>query len=114
MKVIIAGTRTLTNWQFFVDLLDTIDRSEWTEVVSGGAKGADEFGERYAEMHKIPLKVFPADWNKYGNAAGPIRNKQMAEYADALVAVWDGKSRGTKNMIDTARNLGLNVKVLNF
>ena len=114
MKVIIAGTRTLTNWKFFVDLLDTVDRSQWTEVVSGGAYGADEFGERYAAIHNIPVRVFPADWKKYGNAAGPIRNKQMAEYADALVAVWDGKSRGTKNMIDTAISMGLDVKVLNY
>jgi len=62
----------------------------------------------------FPLEFFLPIGKKYGNAAGPIRNKQMAEYADALVAVWDGKSRGTKNMIDTAISMGLDVKVLNY
>lgn len=67
-----------------------------TEVVSGVAHGVDKLGERWAQAHKIPVKQFPAQWNKYGNAAGPIRNREMAEYADALIAVWDGQSRGHK------------------
>lgn len=112
MKVIIAGSRDFTNYQFLLDSIYKLDYSEWTEIVSGGAKGADALGEQFAQTHNLSLKVFPADWNKLGNAAGPIRNKQMAEYADALVAFWDGKSKGTKNMIETARKLGLKTEVV--
>lgn len=65
----------------------------------------DKDGEYYAKCNKIPVKQFPADWDQFGKAAGHIRNKQMAEYADALVAVWDGKSPGTKNMITTMQSL---------
>jgi NADPH-dependent 7-cyano-7-deazaguanine reductase QueF-like protein len=61
--------------------------------------------EQYAKENRIELKVFPADWNKHGRAAGPIRNAQMGDYADQLVAVWDGKSKGTKNMIDYMNKL---------
>lgn len=81
------------------------------EVVSGGAQGVDASGEAIAELHGIPVKVFRADWKKHGKAAGPIRNAEMASYADALVAVWDGKSRGTGNMIDTMQTLGKPVYV---
>ena len=76
---------------------------EITEVVSGGASGVDALGERYAKENGIPLRIFPADWAKHGNAAGPIRNKEMANYADALIALWDGLSRGTGSMVGYAR-----------
>jgi hypothetical protein len=73
-----------------------------TEIVSGAARGIDSLGERWAEYRPdpIPVKQFPADWDTHGKAAGPIRNRAMADYADALLVVWDGKSRGTKNMLD--------------
>ena len=64
-------------------------------------------GERFAGEYGLKLKVFPADWNKHGRAAGPIRNRDMAEYADCLVAFEGG--RGTQNMIKTAKELGLKV-----
>lgn len=60
------------------------------------------------------MKRFPADWGKYGKSAGVLRNKQMAEYADGLIAFWDGKSRGTANMIETAKGLGLRVRVARY
>lgn len=64
-------------------------------------------GELWAKKHGIPVAPFPADWNKFGKRAGAIRNADMAMYADALVAVWDGKSRGTRDMIKKAEALGL-------
>ena len=73
-----------------------------TEVVCGGAKGVDSLGKQWAEEHQVPVTMFPANWEKYGKSAGPKRNQEMAEYAEALIAVWDGKSRGTKSMIDLA------------
>lgn len=68
------------------------------QVVSGGCRGADELGETWAVNQCIPVKVFEADWEMYGRAAGPMRNREMAEYADALLLIWDGKSRGSANM----------------
>ena len=110
MKVIIAGSRTITNEQA---IFTAIKESgfEITEVVSGGAAGVDKFGEKYANRYDIPLKIFPADWEKKKASAGIIRNAEMAKYAEALIAVWDGKSRGTKNMIETATKKGLKVFV---
>lgn len=82
-----------------------------TEVVSGCAPGADNYGEIWAEGHNIRVKRFPADWNKHGRAAGPIRNSEMADYAEQCVAVWDGKSRGTGDMVRKAQAKGLKLFV---
>lgn len=110
MKVIIAGGRTITDYTL---VLSALGESEFTptEIVSGMAPGVDTLAIQYALENNLPLKEFHANWNKYKRAAGPIRNKQMAEYADALVAIWDGESRGTKNMIEEATLRGLKVYV---
>ena len=83
-------------------------------IVSDHASGADALGERYAQERGYETEVYPADWKTNGRAAGPIRNAQMAAVADALIAFWDGKSRGTKNMIDTATKRGLQVAVVRY
>ncbi|CAB5221997.1 Mycobacteriophage D29, Gp61 [uncultured Caudovirales phage] len=107
MKTIIAGCRNFNDNLLLRKRLDyyTEHNGAITEVVSGGAAGVDTIGEWYALMNGIPVRQFKADWNKLGKKAGPIRNRQMAEYADVLLAVWDGKSRGTKNMIDEMNKL---------
>ena len=110
MKTIIAGSRHITDSSVLIAAI-AASGFEITEVVSGGARGVDALGERYADFAGIPVALFPPDWKRHGRAAGPIRNRQMAEYGDALIAIWDGKSRGTKNMIETARDLGLEVYV---
>lgn len=105
MKLIIAGSRKLRTpvdiMTYFLDSLN-IDYRELGkdfEIVSGGAKGSDESGENWAISYRLcGLKVFPADWDGHGKAAGPIRNRKMANYADALLLIWDGKSRGSQNM----------------
>lgn len=105
MKLIIAGGRDyyLSEDDFvFLTCLEGI-----TEVVSGCARGADTCGELWAKHMGIPVTRFPAEWDKYGNRAGPIRNRKMAEYADAL-AVFPGGS-GTRNMIAVAEELGLEI-----
>ncbi len=106
MRVIIAGSRCACSMQ---ELETAIRKSRFkiTTVISGAARGADRLGERWAEQHGIPIERYPADWDEYGKAAGHIRNKEMAECADALIALWDGTSRGTENMIVLAVNLGL-------
>jgi hypothetical protein len=99
MKVIIAGSRNIDDYKLVVD---TIRASGYTitEVVSGCAVGPDRLGERWALVNNIPVKEMPADFGKYGKSAGFRRNKEMAEYADAAIIIWDGESRGTRNMIE--------------
>ena len=96
MKIIIAGSRDYTDYDV---LCNEIQNSGFIidEIVSGCAKGVDRMGERYSFHNNIKLKQFPAEWDRYGRAAGPIRNKQMAEYADALIAIMRSKSKGTRN-----------------
>ena len=111
MKTIIAGSRDMTPTLEDVRTLNKFLASI-SEVVSGTARGADTFGENWAKAHKIPLKKFPAEWKKYGRAAGPIRNKQMVEYSDQLIAFIYPNSRGTANMINQAKKLGLKVHII--
>ncbi len=110
MKVIIAGSRTFDNYDLLCETMahlldDGLARGREIEIVCGGAKGADALGARWAKEFNYPIKYFLADWNKYGKAAGIIRNKQMGDYADYLIAFWDGKSRGTKHMIEYMKNV---------
>ena len=113
MKTIIAGSRDITDYNLLLEAIK-YSRIPITTVVSGCAKGVDKLGEQYANDNNIPIEPCPADWKTFGNNAGPIRNKKMAENSEALIAVWDGVSGGTKNMIDTAEKLGLMVYVLNL
>lgn len=83
-------------------------------MVTGTAKGADQIPYYYNSWHGVPIKEFPAEWDKYGKSAGYRRNVEMAEYADALIAFWDGKSKGTKHMIDIAKSKGLEVRVVRY
>lgn len=133
MKVIIAGGRTFNDYVMlkkFCDesLYNYIPFVKEVEIVSGacdskkgiltftrpdGTKvyGADGLGERYAAENNYPVKPFPADWNKFGLSAGPRRNYEMAQYADMLIAFWDGVSKGTSNMIDAAADKRLLMRV---
>ncbi len=114
MKIIIAGSRDFNDYSLLKEKSNFLlsKTTENIEIVSGGARGADYLGEKYASENKLKLKIFPADWIKYGRGAGFVRNKQMAEYADALIAFWDGKSSGTKMMIELAKEMNLKVKVI--
>jgi hypothetical protein len=107
MRCIIAGSRSFDDYGYMVQKLTGWCEEFMSEVISGGAKGADRLGERFAKEHNIPLKIMPADWDRYGKRAGYIRNTQMAAEADVLFAFWDGKSPGTKHMIDIAYDKGL-------
>ena len=116
MKCIIAGSRSFNDYQLLKDYCNFVfsNTKEPIEIVSGGAKGADLLGEQYAREMGYPLKVFSADWNVKGKSAGFIRNQEMANYADALIAFWDGFSKGTHHMIETAKQCKLNVRVKRF
>jgi len=116
-RVIVAGGRDFNDYNLLKSKLDYALRNRIDEgitIVSGTARGADSLGERYAKEKGYPIDSKPADWNKYGKSAGYIRNKEMADNADALMAFWDGKSRGTRHMIDTALKQGLKVIVIKY
>jgi hypothetical protein len=106
MKIIIAGSRTVP---YTTDIDSIVEDScfEITELVCGEARGADLHGKNWATMYKpnsIPVKSFPADWDKYGKSAGYIRNKQMGDYADGAIVIFDKEiTRGSKNMLDYMR-----------
>jgi hypothetical protein len=104
MRTIIAGSRTATDYSL---VKFTIRNSQFdiTEVVCGGAKGIDSLGQKWAIDNKVPLRYFYPDWDKYKKFAGPERNKRMAEYADALILIWDGKSKGSASMLQQWQNI---------
>lgn len=116
LQIIIAGSRDFHDYAFVERVLMTylgrfIGKVEIL-IITGGARGVDALGARFARAHNLQLKVVPADWDAYGPSAGPRRNEQMARMAGFLIAFWDGKSRGTRNMIQTAYRFGLRVKVV--
>ena len=112
MRIIIAGGRDFDDYETLCRVCDhMLSKQEDIEIVSGTANGADKLGERYAQERGYPIKHFPANWDEFGKAAGYLRNKEMADYGDALIAFWDGKSRGTMHMINIANTKLLKVKI---
>lgn len=83
-------------------------------IVSGGATGADTLAAQYAEEHDLELEIFPAQWQRYGKAAGPKRNRQIVVACDRIVAFWDGSSRGTASTLEIAAELHKPVVIYNF
>jgi hypothetical protein len=110
LRTIIAGSRGITDYNILKKVMNKTD-IKVSVILSGGAKGVDELGARFARENNIPLEVYKADWNKFGKRAGIIRNNEMAKNAGALIAVWDGTSQGTHNMISVARNKQLKVEL---
>ena len=115
LRVIIAGGRDFDDYELLCRTMDTllIHKSSVT-VLCGKAKGADTLGERYAKDRGYTVEYYPADWEKFGRSAGYLRNEEMAKNADALVAFWDGKSKGTGHMISLARKHGLKIRVKQY
>lgn len=120
-RIIIAGTRTFDDYALLrktmCNLFGQVPTSQM-EVISGHCPtGADRHGEVFARRNGIRLTLFPADWKKYGKAAGPVRNRQMVEYAAPdgyCVIFWDGKSRGSRNMIAEAKKAGLKTVIVMY
>lgn len=120
VKLVIAGSRGITD---ITPVKEAAEESPWDidenypstckveEIVHGGAKGVDTSANQLAESLGIPVRIFEPDWDELGKSAGPARNKEMAEYGDCLVAIWDGSSSGTRNMITVALHEGLDVYV---
>ncbi len=114
-KIVVAGSRNYENYneaKLFLDAcLAKVLKHNKVMFLSGGAKGADALGEKYAAEKGFPIKKHPANWAKYGRGAGVIRNETMATECDMVICFWDGKSRGTKSMINLAKKYGKPVKV---
>ena len=115
-RVIVAGGRDFSDYEYLRSSLDFLLQNVTGPIVivSGTARGADKLGEQYAAERGYAVLRFPADWDRFGKAAGYIRNEQMAKNADALVAFWDGKSKGTLNMIDVANKYGRLVRIKQY
>lgn len=111
MLLVIAGSRTAKESHVRQALMRCPWTKDITRVISGTAHGADKFGEKFAKENNIEVIQFPADWDKYGMSAGPRRNREMAENADALLAVWDGISKGTHSMLNYAKKYGLKIMI---
>lgn len=115
-KVVVAGGRDFADYALLEERLDyyLARYLPHVQIVSGKASGADALGERYAAARGLSVAEFPADWKTHGKAAGPIRNREMAKYADAVIVFWDGVSRGTKNMRELAQQYQLPLKTVYY
>jgi len=130
VNVIIAGSRTFNNYELLKTKCDhyLADLKDCTiQIVSGKQVfyrktnpesiekfGADYLGEQYAIEREYPIIEFPADWDTYGKSAGPRRNDEMALFSDCAIIFWDGKSSGSKDMIERCKNRGLKFRVINY
>lgn len=115
MRIIISGGRNFDNYELLKEKCDYYLKDiKVDEIVSGTARGADMLGEQYAEEKGYEIHQYIPDWNGLGKSAGYKRNAKMADNADALIAFWDGESKGTANMIDIAKKKGLKVRVVKY
>lgn len=116
-KVVVFGSRDFDDYELLCDkLVVYFQGADLTigevEIVEGGARGADNLAMRFAEEYNLKHTQFPADWDKHGKSAGYIRNSEMAKYCDFGIAFWDGKSKGTKSMIEKLERLNKEVIVI--
>ena len=115
VRVVIAGSRHYENYaeakQFIDGVIQRTNQGPAVIILSGGCRGADMLGERYAIEKGYAIEKYPAQWDQYGRSAGVKRNKTMAERCDYVICFWDGKSRGTKAMIEYAQKEGKTVEI---
>lgn len=107
----VVGHRSFTNYEYVKEVLQQFNIKQ---IISGGARGADALAKKYAIEHDIKYKEFPAEWDKYGKAAGPIRNKKIVDAADEIVAFLSDESKGTANTIKIAKEQGKPVHIFNI
>lgn len=115
-KAIVAGGREFNDYEGLKAKVSFLLQNKMPDVaiISGCARGADALGARYAQENNIELIEIPANWDQYGKSAGYRRNVEMAHVANGLIAFWDGKSRGTKHMIDIARSKNIPTRIINY
>lgn len=118
-RIIVCGGRNFNDKNLFEETLDRIiPLYDSPELISGHASGADMLAEEYAQKNNLRITVFKPDWKKYGRAAGPIRNREMIQFAaeeqPVIIAFWNGSSRGTKNMIEQGEKAGAKIHVIAY
>lgn len=116
-NLLVSGGRDFNNYLLLEEKLNyylSNKNKKDVIILSGHAKGTDTLAEYYANENGITLEIFPANWNEYGKSAGFIRNAEMIKKADALIAFWDGKSKGTKHAIDLAKKKNIRVVIVNY
>jgi hypothetical protein len=101
VRIIVAGSRVITS-QALVEKAIRESGFSISVLLSGHARGVDQLAEEWAKSNKICVELYPANWDLYGKMAGPIRNGEMIEKAEGLVALWDGVSAGTRDVIKQA------------
>jgi hypothetical protein len=115
MKLAVVGSRDFNDYDLLKSKLDSIHkRKPITLIVSGGARGADSLSERWAKENNIETLIFIPDWNRFGKRAGFLRNEDIIKNSDAVVAFWDGESKGTKSSIDLAEKYKKSCLVVRF
>lgn len=115
IKLAIVGSRTFADKEIFDKCMSTImEKYDVIEIISGGAKGADTFGEQYATENNIPKKIYKPDWEKYGKKAGFLRNHTIIKACDVCLALWDGNSNGTRHDINLCKEYDKTCFVYNF
>lgn len=108
-KIAVVGSRTFTDYEL---MKKELDKYSISEIISGGAIGADKLSEKYSDEKDIDMTIYEPDWKKYGKSAGIIRNKDIVNNSDMVIAFWDRKSKGTKNSIDYANKIGKPLKII--
>lgn len=115
MKLAVVGSRDFNNYSLAEKAIsELVQKNSITELISGGAGGADLLAERYAKEHSIPITVHRPDWAGHKRGAGHRRNETIVNSADLVLAFWDGKSKGTKHTLDLACKLGKKVHIVVF
>ena len=107
MKLLIAGSRKITNFDLSVCIPKGVDL-----IIAGGASGVDTLAEQYADKHKLSKLILRPKYSRYGKAAPLKRNEEMISIADEILVIWDGKSKGTSYTIEYANKLGKKINVI--
>jgi len=113
IKIGVIGSRSFNNYELTKRTLDEYLDKVWV-IVSGGASGADSLGEKWANENNIKTCIYKPDWDIYGKKAGFIRNKDIVDDSDIVIAFWDGLSRGTEHSINLARKMNKEVRIVYF
>lgn len=113
MRVIVCGSRTWAHEDEVYRVLSGLERNGLT-IIHGGARGADRMAHHWASQNEVKCEEYPADWNKHGRSAGPIRNRQMLDLgADMVIAFRsEGESRGTDDMIRETKRRRIDLRVV--